>query len=82
MGDNSSNVELATEAVELSEGMLGIIGAYGMPAGADVRDVQLKAASPSRERVLASPMRLAANVPARRPEGALGDEQGAGIESF
>lgn len=56
MGDSSSNEELAAEAVELSEGMLGIIGAYGMAARADVGNVQLKAAkpSPARERVLVS----------------------------
>ena len=65
MGDNSSSVEFAAEAVELSEGMLGIIGAYGMAAGPDVRPVQLKAAEPSRKRVLVSAdARLAANVPA------------------
>jgi hypothetical protein len=56
MGDSSSSEGLAAEAVELSEGMLGIIGAYGMAARADVGNVQLKAAkpSPARERVLVS----------------------------
>ena len=50
-----SSGELSTETVELSEGMLGIIGAYGMHAGADVRDLYLKAASqsPLPERTLA-----------------------------
>jgi hypothetical protein len=47
MGDNRSGAELTTEAVELSEGMLGIIGAYGMHAALDVRDLYRKAASES-----------------------------------
>jgi|SoiMethySBSTD1v2_1073268.scaffolds.fasta_scaffold1188621_1 hypothetical protein len=52
MRGNRSRVELEDEAEELSEGMLGIIGAYGMAAGAEVRVVPLKAASPPPERVL------------------------------
>jgi hypothetical protein len=47
MGDTMSSAELTTEAVELSEGMLGLIGAYGMHTGLDVRDLYLKAASES-----------------------------------
>ena len=48
-----SSGELSTEIVELSEGMLRIIGAYGMHAGADVRDLHLKASqSPPPERPL------------------------------
>jgi hypothetical protein len=56
MGHNGSSVELTTEAVELSKGMLEIIGAYGTHAGADVRDVHLRASSqaPPTERILAS----------------------------
>jgi hypothetical protein len=56
MGDDGSSVELTTEAVELSKGMLDIIGAYGMDAGADVRDVHSGPSSQSRspERILAS----------------------------
>jgi hypothetical protein len=54
MRGNSSRVELEDEAEELSEGMLGIIGAYGMPAGAEVRVIPLKAAPPPLERVPAA----------------------------
>ena len=56
MGDNRSSAELTTEAVELSEGMLRIIGAYGMHGGADVRDLSMKAASqsPPPERIFAT----------------------------
>jgi len=61
MGDKSLSVELA--AAELSKGMLGLIGAYGITAGAEVRVVALKAASPPPERVPAD-AELAANVPA------------------
>jgi len=61
MRDKSSSVELA--AVELSKGMLGLIGAYGMAAGAEVRVIPLKAATPPPERVSAD-ARLAANLPA------------------
>jgi hypothetical protein len=65
MGDNSSSVELGAAAVELSEGILRIIGAYGIAAGGDVRVIQPKAATPPRERVLVSAdARLASNVPA------------------
>ena len=63
MGDQRSSVELA--AAELSKGMLGIIGAYGMAAGAEVRVVPPKAATPPRERVpVTAEARLAASVPA------------------
>ena len=56
MADDTSSAELTTEAVELGEGMLGIIGAYGMRPGVDVRDLYLKVASesPTQERTLAS----------------------------
>ena len=47
MGENRSSAELPTEAVELSEGMLRIIGAYGVHGGAGVRDLSVKAASQS-----------------------------------
>ena len=51
MRGNSSRVELKDEAEELRE---GIIGAYGMPAGAEVRVIPLKAAPPPLERVPAA----------------------------
>ena len=47
MGDDMSSTELTTEAVQLSKGMLGLIGAYGMNAALDVRDLGLRAASQS-----------------------------------
>jgi hypothetical protein len=63
MRDSSSSEGLASEAVELSEGILGIIGAYGMPAGATVGVVQMKDASPPREGLLMpANARSAANV--------------------
>jgi hypothetical protein len=46
MGDNVSSPELMTESVELSEGMLGIIGAYGMRSALDVRDLRADAERP------------------------------------
>jgi len=51
-----SSTELTNEAVELGEGMLGLIGAYGMHAALDIRDLQLTAAakSPPPEPGLAS----------------------------
>jgi hypothetical protein len=45
-----SSTELTTEAVELGEGMLGLIGAYGMHAVLDVRDLQPKTTSKSSPR--------------------------------
>jgi len=42
-----SSTELTIEAVELGEGMLGLIGAYGMHAALDLRDLQPKGASES-----------------------------------
>ena len=56
MADNMSSAEPTTETVELSEGMLGLIGAYGMHAALDVRDLYAKAASqsPPPERSLPS----------------------------
>ena len=42
-----TSAELTTESVELSDGMLGIIGAYGMRAALDVRDLGRKTASES-----------------------------------
>ena len=42
-----SSTELASETVELSKGMLGIIGAYGMHAAIDVRDLYPKIAAES-----------------------------------
>ena len=55
-GDAMSSTELTPENVELSEGMLGLIGAYGMNAAIDVRDLHPKGASesPPPERALAS----------------------------
>jgi hypothetical protein len=49
-----SGAEHTTETVELSEGMLGLIGAYGMHAALDVRDLYLKASSEPPERGRAS----------------------------
>jgi hypothetical protein len=49
-----SSPELMTESVELSDGMLGIIGAYGMRSALDVRDLYPKAGSPPPERSLVS----------------------------
>ena len=56
MGDNMSGAELTTETVELSEGMLALIGSYGMDAALDVRVRYLNAASesPLPERTLSS----------------------------
>jgi hypothetical protein len=42
-----SSVELTTERSELSGGILGIIGAYGMQAALDVRDLYRKPTSES-----------------------------------
>lgn len=47
MGDKVSSSELTTESVQLSDGMLGIIGAYGMRSAFEVRDLYPKAESPS-----------------------------------
>ena len=40
-----SSQELMTESVELSEAMLGIIGAYGMRSALEVRDLDPRAES-------------------------------------
>ena len=55
-GGEMARAELTTESVELSDGMLGIIGAYGMRAALDVRDLYRKTAceSASTEHRLAS----------------------------
>jgi hypothetical protein len=53
MGDKRSSAE-RTAAVELSKGMLDIIGAYGVCAAGDVRADDAKACSPPPERILAS----------------------------
>ena len=45
-----SSTELTTEAVELGEGMLGLIGAYGMHAALDVHDLQPKTTAKSSKR--------------------------------
>jgi len=45
-----AGTELTTETVELSDGILGIIGAYGMHAALDVRDLYWKSASESAVR--------------------------------
>lgn len=42
-----SSTELTIEAVELSDGMLGLIDAYGMRAALDARDLHRKVASES-----------------------------------
>jgi hypothetical protein len=71
MGDTMSSTELTPETVELSEGMLGLIGAYGMNAGLDVRDLHLQGASesPPAERALASADTSASEGVRPRPTG-------------
>ena len=44
MGDEMTSHDVTTESVQLSEGMLGIIGAYGMHAALDVRDLDRRTA--------------------------------------
>jgi hypothetical protein len=71
MGDTMSSTELTPETVELSEGMLGLIGAYGMNAALDVRDLHLQGASesPPPERALASADTSASEGVRPRPTG-------------
>ena len=47
MGDEMTSVEVTTEGVQLSEGMLGIIGAYGMHSALDVRNLDRRTARES-----------------------------------
>ena len=44
MGDAMTSDEVTTESVQLSQGMLGIIGAYGMHSADDVRDLDRRTA--------------------------------------
>jgi hypothetical protein len=50
MGDEMTSDEVTTESVQLSQGMLGIIGAYGMHSALDVRDLDRRTARESAAR--------------------------------
>ena len=56
MGERMTSVECTIESVQLSEGMLGIIGAYGIHSALDVRDLDRRTAreSAAREHRLAT----------------------------
>ena len=55
MGDEMTSHEVTTESVQLSQGMLGIIGAYGMHSALDVRDLDRRTAGESAAREHALP---------------------------